>query len=107
MLENSPRKVKCVIKPIAVRRYSDDVTATAQYYQITMTLSNLWRHFPQTNAQICFDELAKIPELKPVMPSGSMYMMVSEVVNSPTLVLWVPQAVEQEILWKTSYHQYQ
>ena len=34
---------------------------------------------PQKNAEICYDALLRIPELKPVMPCGAMYMMVSSV----------------------------
>ncbi|XP_074636674.1 tyrosine aminotransferase-like [Acropora palmata] len=30
----------------------------------------------QKNAEICCEELSRIPELKPVMPCGAMYMMV-------------------------------
>lgn len=31
----------------------------------------------QKNAEICYEALLRIPELKPVMPCGAMYMMVS------------------------------
>ncbi|XP_015769668.1 PREDICTED: tyrosine aminotransferase-like [Acropora digitifera] len=31
------------------------------------------------NAEICYEALLRIPELKPVMPCGAMYMMVSSV----------------------------
>lgn len=33
--------------------------------------------FHQKNAEICYEALLRIPELKPVMPCGAMYMMVS------------------------------
>ncbi|XP_056271676.1 tyrosine aminotransferase [Pseudoliparis swirei] len=31
---------------------------------------------PQTNSEICFNKLCTVPGLKPVMPSGAMYLMV-------------------------------
>ncbi|KAK7892092.1 hypothetical protein WMY93_024055 [Mugilogobius chulae] len=32
--------------------------------------------FPQSNSEICFNELSTVPGLNPVMPSGAMYLMV-------------------------------
>ncbi|XP_077451582.1 tyrosine aminotransferase isoform X7 [Stigmatopora argus] len=33
-------------------------------------------HFLKSNAEICFNELSSVPGLKPIMPSGAMYLMV-------------------------------
>ena len=36
----------------------------------------------QSNADISYSALSKIPGLKPVMPAGAMYMMVSSEVHT-------------------------
>lgn len=37
----------------------------------------MYIYFLQINAQICYKTLSAAPGLKPVMPAGAMYMMVS------------------------------
>ncbi|XP_019720811.1 tyrosine aminotransferase isoform X1 [Hippocampus comes] len=33
-------------------------------------------HFIKSNAEICFNELSTVPGLKPILPSGAMYLMI-------------------------------
>lgn len=40
-------------------------------------LTALHLFLPQSNAEICFNELSTVPGLNPIMPSGAMYLMVS------------------------------
>lgn len=42
-----------------------------------MRLAGLHLFLSQANSEICFKELWSVPGLKPVMPSGAMYLMVS------------------------------
>lgn len=41
---------------------------------------------PQSNSEICFNELSTVPGLNPVMPSGAMYLMVST--KSVCVLFW-------------------
>ncbi len=43
----------------------------ASFFQTNM-------EFFENNAKKCFEELSTVPGLRPVMPSGTMYMMVRE-----------------------------
>ncbi|KAF0300347.1 hypothetical protein FJT64_027180 [Amphibalanus amphitrite] len=50
----------------------------------------------KANAEIAFKRLSEIKGLKPVMPSGAMYMMCFDLANYVRLVLTVPQQFMHE-----------
>ncbi|KAK2562341.1 Tyrosine aminotransferase [Acropora cervicornis] len=54
----------------------------------------------QKNAEICCEELSRIPELKPVMPCGAMYMMVGvDISNIQTTFVLCSQFQRKRPSW--------
>lgn len=74
-LTSAWRKQPFIFHHICQNNNTSNITLFHFYFFVMHHTSVFF--LPQSNSEICFNELSTVPGLNPVMPSGAMYLMVS------------------------------